>query len=524
MATRIHNRWARVASGVVLGVAASCTVTTEDNENHCGNQDGNTFCAEKYPGGARPFCGFGIPGCEVEQLDGCVSVRPADDACYSPCGDGKVLPDDPDCEGVAEGSSSSATVSETDATSEPTGSTMTMGTGSMSTSDSETESESSSTTTVSGCTLSSECTDAANPICVEMECVPCSADAECLDRDPGLPACRDDGQCVACTASNASACADTTPVCNPAVNECEGCAFHEQCPESACRIATGGCFDAEAVHDVGQGMEFDSIGEAVAMLGEGGEVVLRIFAGADYNEAVTIGGGGTAYALLADDDDAVPQWIYSMGGASTLRVQGGAEVYVQSLRFTLNGAGGFPGITANASSLYLDRSQVVGNTGGGITLTTGADGHLRNCIVGANGANNFSPTTGIRVADSTIDVVYTTLALNQGDAEDSMQCTNAGGTFRNSIALGSDTMSYACAGVTTTNSAFDGPVAGNTNVGALQPSWFDNVASSVFTLTAAGGTAFGDIAQWAVGDPLVDIDGDARPTEPGPDVAGADIP
>jgi len=309
-------------------------------------------------------------------------------------------------------------------------------------------------------------------------------------------------------------------VCNPALNECEGCSFHEQCAATACDIATGACFDedCEVVEVDGDGgADYDNIQAAIA---DGCVVIVHELDGGGVPYIGALDVDGITVAILAADGE--QPIVQGTGGEPSLELTGSATVYVQGLTFSGNTMA--EGIRADGASVYLDRTQVIGNDGGGIVLTTGADGHLRNCIVGANGANNFSPTTGIRVADSTIDVVYTTLALNQGDAEDSMQCTNAGGTFRNSIALGSDTMSYACAGVTTTNSAFDGPVGGNTNVGALQPSWFDNVASSVFTLTPAGGTAFGDIAQWAAGDPLVDIDGDARPTEPGPDVAGADIP
>jgi hypothetical protein len=62
------------------------------------------------------------------------------------------------------------------------------------------------------------------------------------------------------------------------------------------------------------------------------------------------------------------------------------------------------------------------------------------------------------------------------------------------------------------------------NVGALQAGWFTSLSSD-FGLTGAGEAVFGDVAQWEVGDPATDIDGtDLRPTEPGPDVAGADVP
>ena len=42
---------------------------------------------------------------------------------------------------------------------------------------------------------------------------------------------------------------------------------------------------------------------------------------------------------------------------------------------------------------------------------------------------------------------------------------------------------------------------------------------------AAGETEFDGVAEWNTGDPLVDIDGDARPKlDATADVAGADVP
>jgi hypothetical protein len=314
-------------------------------------------------------------------------------------------------------------------------------------------------------------------------------------------------------------------VCDGATNQCEGCNFHEQCPDSACRIETGACFDEAEVYDVGSGQTYPNLSAAVADLGEGGEVVLRIHDGPDYNEAVAIAGAGTAYALLADDDAMVPQWVNTGGDAPTLTVEDGAEVYVQSLRLTLNGDGAFPGIRADGATLYLDRSWVVANAGGGLVFSNDAQGHLRNSIVGGNGAG-LGPSRGLTVMASTVDVLYTTVARNDADSDDdSLSCNlTSTVTVRNSILVGRDDPSIACVGATIEDSALDQASGTNSDVGPFQAGWFDNAAGNVFTLSAAGGGVFGDLAQWAAGDPLVDIDGGLRPTEPGPDVAGADIP
>ncbi|MBK8241533.1 MAG: hypothetical protein IPK74_38980 [Deltaproteobacteria bacterium] len=55
--------------------------------------------------------------------------------------------------------------------------------------------------------------------------------------------------------------------------------------------------------------------------------------------------------------------------------------------------------------------------------------------------------------------------------------------------------------------------------------WFAGYASGNFHLTPMAPAAILTAAQWQAGDPLVDIDGDARPGVDGSaDVAGADIP
>lgn len=500
-------------------ILASCLGPIEPNPDHCFNQDGNDFCAEKY-GDERRFCGV----CDFAIKDGCAAERPSEASCYSPCGDAKSLEDDPACDGVAEGSSSSDTESATEPTGEPTESTMTMGTGSMSTSasetDSETESESSSTT-VSGCTMSGECADAASPICVEMECVPCSADAECLDRDPGLPACRDDGQCVACTPSNASACGDTTPVCNPALNECEGCGFHEQCAGTACDIATGACFEDDCVNEVDGDPDakanYTNIQAAIA---DGCVVIVHELDGADvpYVGAVDIDGLQVAL-LAAPGEDPI---VLGTGGAPSLNVTNGAVAYVQGLTFSGNTMA--VGITADASSLYLDRAAVVGNTGGGISLTGGAYGQVRNCFVGGN----VNDVVALALDGANADVLYSTIiAADQFGDGAALACAGAESPMvRNSlVAMIGAPPEIQCGSADVTYSATEGntPGTGNVALGNVMPGWFVSLTND-FHLTNPPDPVL-TAAQWNTGDPAMDIDGNARPDVDGTaDVAGAHAP
>ena len=304
-------------------------------------------------------------------------------------------------------------------------------------------------------------------------------------------------------------------MCN-ALNECEGCDFHEQCPDSACRIATGGCFDAAEVYDVGSGQTYANIEAAVLDLGEGGEVVLRIHDGPDYNGAVTIAGAGTAYALLADDDAMVPQWINSMDAAPTLGVEDGAEVYVQSLRFTANTDGDFAGIAVNGATLYLDRTRVVANSGGGIRLTNAADGHLRNCFVGGD----VSDVSALEAVGSSVDILNSTLGAGFGSAA-ALRCSGTGIVHvRNSLVVArTDDSAVACTTDSFANSLTED------DLGDMNTNWFVSYGTGNFSLSGMAPPSILSAAQWTTGDPVVDIDGDARPTEDATaDVAGADIP
>jgi hypothetical protein len=530
MANRRRRRVMQVCGfGLGLLGAQACRISGFVEE-HCENQDGDAYCERKH-GGELRYCASGR--CEFEADDGCVAARPATNACYAACGDMQTVEDDPSCEGVAEGSSSSATAGTADVTVEPTGDPSTVGTGSMSMSGSESDTETETAETNStggGCMDSSECADPKSPVCVESVCVACTEagfpDQACEAKDAAAPVCRGDGECVACTPTNPSACDGTTPVCDEATSACVGCSFHEQCPESACRIATGGCFDAGNVHDVGQGMEYEEIGDAVADLGQGGEVVLRIFDGASYDEAVTISGAGTAYALLADDGAMVPQWVNTGGGAATLRVQGGAEVYVQSVRLTANTASGFPGVSVSAATLYLDRTEVLGNTGGGLLLTGAASGFVRNCLLGGGPA---SDNPAVSVDNAAVAILYSTLVgYDDGfGAGAALRCSNPDSVeARNSLFVktgsGAD---LDCPELAATYSATENALAGVGNValGSVMANWFVGITTDLHLNSPPA--ALLSAAEWRVGDPPVDIDGEPRPAEDAtPDVAGADLP
>lgn len=392
-----------------------------------------------------------------------------------------------------------------------------------SSSDTTTSPDSSGTESSDPDTTSSESSSSSTGTCDAIEeCVPCgdfeNPDAACAESFPERPVCDvDSGLCVQCSADNASACSDTTPVCS--AGECIGCSFHDQCPDTACDISTGACFDDACVREVdGDGGEtYSALAPALA---DGCVVVLHERNGdVPYTESVDLDGIKIAI-LSADGED--PQ-IQGVGGSPTVHVGVGSTAYLVGMR--LRGNTGAEGLSIEDGVAYLDDSQIVQNAGGGV-VGTGGELHARNSFVGGNGGNGFSPTTGLSLDDVDVDLSYVTVAFNEGDGADSFQCTATTGTLRNSIVLGSDPASFDCPGVSADHTAFDDVIAGsgNEDVSPASGAWFVNPVSD-FHVTVSGSTIFSAIAEWTTGDPAADIDGtDARPNSDGaPDVAGADV-
>jgi cysteine-rich repeat protein len=90
------------------------------NENHCAQQHGDEWCAEQHPDGSRPFCLRGhCPSPDLSlpvPADGCISERPSDDTCYSPCGGASSFSEDATCLSASSSSDSSTTGPESSTT------------------------------------------------------------------------------------------------------------------------------------------------------------------------------------------------------------------------------------------------------------------------------------------------------------------------------------------------------------------------------------------------------------------------
>jgi hypothetical protein len=284
-------------------------------------------------------------------------------------------------------------------------------------------------------------------------------------------------------------------------------------------MATGACFEADCVVEVGDevGGEIDYDNIADAMMDGCVVIVHELDGEAPYVGALTA--DGITVALLAADGE--QPVVQGTGGDPSLTVTSDATAYVRGLRFSQNTD---VGIFVDGASVWLDRSEVVGNDGGGIVLTNGASARLRNCFVG--GADALA---AIDVDSSSLDLLYSTVG---GVAFTSPALACSSGmtvAVRNSILVAQDPsieeIQCSAADVTysVTEAAFGG--AGNASVGNMNTNWFGGFAGGDFSVTGNIPDEVLTTAQWQLGDPPTDIDGTARPDADGTaDVAGADVP
>lgn len=281
-----------LAFGTASLAATGCP-TTEivRNEDHCANRGGNAHC-EAFDS-RFPYCGRG--SCFPEDRDGCLAERP-EDACYSPCGGGISLADDPDqtCAGIdtlastdgsttgpgtTDGPSTSDGVTTQGASTETSESTAPGGESETGGTETDSDGETGTTTGPIPC-LDTACIDPRFPFCDPdtQRCAPCStaddpnaactalgdgdrpfcADdvcVECLDADGCLdeaaPVC-DGNTCVPCSAADLGVCAGTdTPVCFD--NTCVPCSDDDPgiCAETDQVCFDGGCVDCVSDADCG---------------------------------------------------------------------------------------------------------------------------------------------------------------------------------------------------------------------------------------------------------------------------------
>ena len=380
-----------------------------------------------------------------------------------------------------------------------------------------------STGTSSSCIDTSECSDGL--LCIDGECAPCTAAADpdeaCNDFDPATPVCDPSGTCAACVASG---CAVETPYCDPQVG-CLPCDEHSQCPDSACHLLgpmAGQCFDPSSVIPIA---DEPALSTAIAASQAGDQTVLQLAAG-DFEIQGT-------YVIFSDEMAIIGQeGTILTGGATNVFTFGGDGqiVYIADIDMA---TGPFRAIRCDAPGrVWLDDTSIVDYPVG---LQTSCESHLRRSYVDATdfavfalGGTTFvenstlvpGMSAGISVDNAVIDVRYSNIVGGIGPA---LTCTALGsGEVRNSIITASpgfNSVDAACAMQFSGNAV--GPGADGVDVGNYDATWFVDAPGGNFHLSAAGELAFDGIGQWEPGDPVVDIDGDARP-QAGPGFAGVD--
>jgi hypothetical protein len=406
--------------------------------------------------------------------------------------------------------------------------------------DTTTTGESSSTTGPMPCMSDEECTDPDAPFCgTSGECGTCEATADpdgaCAGLDPLLPLCVG-SECVACTPENPIVCDDQLLLCDGTTNACVPCTEHAQCGSGACELAVGRCFPEDFVVRVDGDPgampmpDYTSIAAAVAAVDDGAHGVIIVHEyGADgltpYTGNVLIDGGKTIALLAAPGEAPI---ILGTGSNPGLAVQGvGTILYMDGLAVAGHTMG--LGLRVTEGFAWVDRSRVVQNTGGGIVAETSAELTLRNCFVGQDATSQVS----IRIDASNALVLYTTALGGFGMNTNALACAGASSVeVRNSVfATLSTTAEIMCPGAAISYSAAEvnpggmGSVALGVVDEAVMGTLFSDYTTGDFHLAAGGMDVFSDVAQWTLGDPTTDIDGDPRPTDdPSPDYAGADVP
>ncbi|MBC8068767.1 MAG: right-handed parallel beta-helix repeat-containing protein [Deltaproteobacteria bacterium] len=542
----------RAGAGVLgLLVSAACSVDTTSNDDgpqlvpHCEDLNGDFTCQTAHPG--APFCSRCVPK-EMDQ--GCVAAAPA-----------------PACQ-IDGGSDTEPTVSTTMREDSSSGDTSTGETGS-STSPADTTADSSSSSTTSEpyvCNeegqLDEDCEalDPARPYCFESSCVGCTAaegDAFCGTFDAQVPFCNaETDRCESCANAGADFCGGTSPICT-ADGACSPCTDHAECPDSACHIASddplvGECFDNSNVIWVdrsaicpGLGTELSpscSLAQALVGITPGESWVVHAQGGTPYDEHVIA--DGVTVAILGSG---VPQLTGEPGlNDASLSIVSGT-VYLQGVRVRDNLQS--HGIACGGGTLWMDQSEVRGNDEYGIYLTSpceitvrragvhsNAGGGIRqfggtlvldNAVVARNGDGSRGPAINAQFSD--VQILYSTIAGNDGVGNDSLQCLTATGTVRNSIVQGMDTGSVDldCFVLDFSTNAIDTPSfvgADGVAVDAYDPQWFADPEEGDFRIVNAPFTQFGEVAVWQDGDPPLDADGTVRPVGGELGFAGVDEP
>lgn len=391
--------------------------------------------------------------------------------------------------------------------------------GSGSSGDSE---DSAASTSGGACSVDQDCDDPLAPVCVSGECLGCdqaeTPEAACSTIDPAKPLCGADGACAQCSAADTTACVGETPICDAATSRCMGCTTHEQCPETACDLETGACFSDDCRIYVHPGFgEHQNVGSALDDVAAGESCVIIVEAldeGAelDVEEPATLEITDDRRIALIGDYWVTPSRLHA-NEEVLVNVASGGVLYIADLRLE---QAYYNTILVEDGTVHLDRAQVTSYDVALRATHPEARVRLRNStFYGDNGT--------LTVEDGAVEATFVSL-LSSGMA---LSCgASAAVTVRNSLLLDfwSDGTAVDCSAAEISYSALGVPYPGegNQSLGSPQPEWF--VTASLDHHLSGDHPALLEVtARWTTGDPLVDLDGDARPARDGEmTFAGAD--
>jgi hypothetical protein len=490
--------------GVILASFAGCT---ETNDNHCAAKGGDVFCQEKTgKAEGEVFCTNNCGG--DYDFDGClVAEDPPADECWLCDGEGSA-----NCGSIGDGdgdTTDTETTADTDST------------------DDATETMETETTAETG----PECMDNLGcpgemPLCDDGACVGCgdAVGVSCSSEFPDTPACdAASGGCVECTGEDLSACSAGEPACEGGV--CVPCDEHEQCPDSACNMATGACMPTNRVWWVnqtvagpGMGTAMDPYKEfapALNNIGAGEEGVIYFATPGTHTGQVQVLGNRTV-AILGKTLLGFVQF----SGAPAVDANQNSTVFLHRVKVS---GGDDLGVRCSGCNLWLTESKIVKNSDGDISVLSG-NVKIINSFVGGNLAN----FPAVSVSLGNVEVLYSTV-VGGGISSEAISCVDGNGVVvRNSLIVSAQAADEIdCANAQILSNALEMVLPGNTSLGMMPGlGWFEDYVEGDFHLVADfAPIEIATSAIWQLGDPRGDIEGDARPVfDMATDYAGADVP